>query len=295
MNSQDSTIRVHPTASKAGRTGLPRNRRKGLIQRATAFTLIELLVVIAIIAILAAMLLPVLAAAKRRALRITDLANLKQISLAVINYASSSNDRLFQMTGGNWAWDCPTNISDGALAQNLAGTGLSSRQVLYSPADQHQNQDGLWNYGLPTFRVIGYAMVFPGTASVAPDDQNFNIFPTPTLLNGSDPTMGPAGSLCRFDASRRVLIASVILSSIGGQFGSVNASQVTDWNKIAGGYGGPPFPFFHRTSWLASNGSTPEGGNQAYCDGHGKWVPFNKTTTTCHTTTPGFWWNALAY
>jgi prepilin-type N-terminal cleavage/methylation domain-containing protein/prepilin-type processing-associated H-X9-DG protein len=118
---------VSPTLNQHGGIGnLARRVRldwsglaHGVRERRRAFTLIELLVVIAIIAILAAMLLPVLARAKQRALMAQCLNNMKQLQTCYILYLGDNGGFL------------PINLSNGgtdtAASQNcwIAGDALT--------------------------------------------------------------------------------------------------------------------------------------------------------------------------
>jgi prepilin-type N-terminal cleavage/methylation domain-containing protein len=75
------------------------------------FTLVELIVVIAVIGILASLLLPVLRGAKQKAIRAQCLVKVRELNLAVLDYASGYNDRL-PSWDLPWACSMPKPIAD---------------------------------------------------------------------------------------------------------------------------------------------------------------------------------------
>lgn len=99
---------------------------------AKAFTLIELLVVITIIAILAAILFPVFAGAREKAMRTVCMGNLRQLALASVQYATENNGF---MPFANWA------------SKESCGAGWAyHRSVAYTGSTSDLVNGVLWQY-----------------------------------------------------------------------------------------------------------------------------------------------------
>lgn len=127
--------------------------------RKTGFTLIELLVVIAIIAILAAILFPVFAKAREKARQSSCLSNVKQLSLALFQYAQDYDERFpFFITG------TPTQ---GRAWWNVTQPYVKNEQVLWCPSMSHNAPTTYWGEYYPYPNYGGNNNIFSVAGGVS--------------------------------------------------------------------------------------------------------------------------------
>ena len=114
------------------------------------FTLIELIVVIAIIAILAAILFPVFARAREKARQSSCLSNVKQLMLAVQQYAQDYDERMprhgnspdwseqiYPYVNNAQVYGCPSAASAGPTNEAQVGTLFNYSWNYYGNSSQN--------------------------------------------------------------------------------------------------------------------------------------------------------------
>ncbi|MGC9259196.1 MAG: DUF1559 domain-containing protein [Phycisphaerae bacterium] len=162
------------------------------LNRKAAFTLIELLVVISIIAILIALLLPALARAKQLALRLQCASNMRQIGIALHEYANEYRGQYPLSYSGNWpfgGWGT-YNFSTGGYDQYPTwGLGMLYFDSFGTNGNSIVNPTpGILN---PTFQ--GISMLF------SPYPGGFN--PTGPVDNINNPTVTGAPTLSNYNSN----------------------------------------------------------------------------------------------
>ena len=234
------------------------------------FTLIELLVVIAIIAILSVILFPVFARARAQADQDTCLSNIKQLAAACQMYAAECDDYL-PMQEHSWTDDRdpddPSTLENKLWGQMIYPY-VKNLQLFMCPKAWHTTYEVLddltdvcWPEEYPNHDYYCFFMRYGisygynlqlGCISTA----GFNIRVTQASIKQ------PVNTLMIADAAKDSRLAAYNECGSAPSLWDYGACQPRGW-KCTG----------------VSSAHHP-GANEAFCDGHAKWLPFPENRTS---------------
>jgi len=193
-----------------------------------AFTLIELLVVIAIIAILAAILLPVLAVAKQKALVAQCLDNQKQLVMAWKLYADENNDNVVG-ANCNSKTDWRISPAGSAFIMPTVPASVPTTPTQNRALNQYLDEQGFMQGGLyPYCKNAGVIHCAADRRSFIAGYTAYDSYSIVNGLNGSSPNSYPQPSFTKETAIRHPSAMFVFVEENDPRSQSAGANTVNE-------------------------------------------------------------------